>query len=280
MVRSVRMLYLVLIPLTLGFMFLHHLGDFLRKLWRLRLSPPKGVLSHLPAPAASDAEMRMYGLERLQHGLLVVSFTVLVWTGFALKYPDAWWARPLVMWEANWPVRGTIHRIAAVIMMAVGVGHVISLGMSRRLRGHWLELIPRGTDAVEALQMLFYNLGLREKKPHVSAHSYVEKAEYWAVVWGVFIMGLTGLALWFHRYTLAWLPKEWLDVATSVHFYEAVLASLAIVIWHFYTVILDPDVYPLDPAWLTGFSVRKREAHKPARRPEGGEETNKQDGAE
>ncbi|MCX6619743.1 MAG: cytochrome b/b6 domain-containing protein, partial [Acidobacteria bacterium] len=202
------------------------------------------------------------------HAFLVVSFAVLVWTGFALKYPDGWWAKPLVMWESQWPVRGTVHRIAAVVMIAVSILHLITLIVSRRLRDHWMDLFPRGNDAIEALRMLFYNLGLLEKKPFVSPHSYVEKAEYWAVVWGTFVMGLTGLMLWFNRYTLVWLPKEWLDVATAVHFYEAVLASLAILIWHFYTVILDPDVYPLDPAWLTGFSVRKRQAHAKSHLPE------------
>ena len=257
-VRMARLFYIVIIPLTLGLMFLHHFGDYMRKVIRLRLAPPKAVAAR---PLMVKPELRMYAAERVQHALLVISFVVLVWTGFALKYPDGWWAKPLVMWESRWPVRGTIHRIAAVVMILAAITHIISLIVSRRLRNHWLDLFPRHSDANEALQMLFYNLGLRKKKPVVSPHSYVEKAEYWAVVWGTFIMGLTGLMLWFVRYTLAWLPKEWLDVATAVHFYEAVLASLAILIWHFYTVILDPDVYPFDPAWLTGFTVRKRVPH-------------------
>jgi len=69
-------------------------------------------------------------------------------------------------------------------------------------------------------------------------------------------MGLTGLLLWIHNWSLQYLPKWWLDLATTLHFYEAVLATLAIVVWHFYRVILDPDVYPMDTAWLTGKSVR------------------------
>jgi len=86
----------------------------------------------------------------------------------------------------------------------------------------------------------------------------VGKAEYWAVIWGTAVMAATGVLLWAVKYTLAWLPKTWLDVATAVHFYEAVLATLAIVVWHFYSVIFDPDVYPVDTAWLTGYSVKKR----------------------
>lgn len=67
----------------------------------------------------------------------------------------------------------------------------------------------------------------------------------------------TGLMLWGNNLMLALFPKVWLDVATSVHFYEALLATLAIVVWHFYTVIFDPDVYPMDTAWLTGVSVKE-----------------------
>jgi uncharacterized membrane protein YwaF len=78
------------------------------------------------------------------------------------------------------------------------------------------------------------------------------------MVWGALVMTLTGLGLWANNLILSWLPKSVLDVATSVHFYEAVLATLAIVVWHLYSVIFDPDVYPMDPSALTGFSPRPR----------------------
>ena len=156
------------------------------------------------------------------------------------------------------PVRATVHRIAGAVMIGVSLLHVISLIASRRLREHWLEMWPRVGDAREGLLNLAYLLGLREQKPRLSSHGYVEKAEYWAVVWGTAVMALTGLLLWAVNYTLVWFPKSWLDVATAVHFYEAVLATLSIVVWHFYFVIFDPEVYPMDTAWLTGDSVRER----------------------
>jgi cytochrome b subunit of formate dehydrogenase len=139
---------------------------------------------------------------------------------------------------------------------------VVSLIASRRLRQHWLELLPRHTDVLEALQNFAYNLGLRRTRPHRSHHSYIEKAEYWAVVWGAVIMILTGVMLWANNLVLAWAPKWFLDLATAVHFYEAVLATLAIVVWHIYSIMLDPDVYPLDTGWLTGYTVRKRQPLK------------------
>ena len=87
----------------------------------------------------------------------------------------------------------------------------------------------------------------------------MEKLEYWAVVWGAIVMAASGIMLWANNLMLRFLPKTWLDVATSVHFYEAVLATLAIIVWHFYSVIFDPDVYPLDTSWLTGVSVKEHE---------------------
>lgn len=103
-----------------------------------------------------------------------------------------------------------------------------------------------------------YLLGLRRRRPVLPAHSYVEKVEYWAVVWGTFVMAATGIMLWANTLILAWMPKLALDIALAVHFYEAVLATLAIVVWHFYMVLFDPLVYPMDPAWITGYSVRRR----------------------
>lgn len=68
--------------------------------------------------------------------------------------------------------------------------------------------------------------------------------------------------LWANRFILAWLPKTVLNFATTVHFYEAVLAALAIVVWHLYAVIFDPDVYPMETSWLTGRSVKRREVEQ------------------
>ena len=86
-------------------------------------------------------------------------------------------------------------------------------------------------------------------------------AEYWALVWGTAVMAATGVLLWFNNWTLNLLPKLWLDVARSVHYYEAVLATAAILIWHMYSVIFDPEVYPMDQAWWSGYSPRAHAEH-------------------
>ena len=250
--RYPRQFYLIIIPLVVGLMFIHNFGDWIRKFAALRLRPAAAQT----APPPVVGELRMLPWERLQHVLLAVSFLTLVWTGFALKYPDQIWARPLVALEALMPVRGVVHRVAGVVMVVVSIFHLISLIVSRQLRHHWYELLPRWRDLGEAGRMFCYNIGLTSTRPALSSHSYIEKAEYWAVVWGTALMAVTGVMLWANNWMLAWLPKVWLDFVVTLHLYEAILATLAIFVWHFYGVIFDPDVYPMDTAWLTGRSAR------------------------
>ena len=252
----VRRFYLWFIPIVIGLMLLHNAGDWARKLYRLRLSRAAAYMVRTPA----ERQFRMFAFERLQHALVAISFIILAWSGFALKYPGHWWAQPMLLWEGSTPVRSLVHRVAAVVFIAVSVMHLISLLASAKLRRHWREMLPAGRDLNEAVGMFKYNIGLRRQRPELSRHCYVEKAEYWAVVWGAGVMILSGLLLWANNLVLAWMPKSVLDLAVAIHFYEAVLATLAILVWHFYSVIFDPDVYPLDTAVLTGFSPRPRRA--------------------
>ncbi len=249
-----RRAYLVLIPLCVGLMFLYNFGDWVRKL-RKRLRTGGPVAPQLPP----IRPLRMYRVERFLHAGLATSFIVLAWTGFQLKYPDQWWARQAVVLEGGVTARGVVHRAAAIVFVATAIAHLVSLIASRRLRQHWKNLWPRYTDAGEALGGLAYNLGLTSRRPAISPYSFVEKAEYWAVVWGGVVMTVTGVLLWANTLALKWLPKEALDFSTAVHFYEALLACLSIVVWHFYVVIFDPDVYPMDTAWFGGYSVRDHE---------------------
>ena len=255
--RWVRWFYLLVIPVTIGLMLLHNGGDWVRKLIERRFSVRRDNLAD--RSFSEHGELRMLFFERVQHAVLALSFITLVWTGFALKYPDQWWARPLLLMEGTYAMRSLIHRIAAAVFMAISLTHLVSLIVSRTLREHWKEMLPTTKDPREALTNFAYNLGLGSEPPGRSSHSYVEKAEYWAVVWGAVVMIATGLLLWANNLAMKLLPKSWLDVATSIHFYEAVLATLAIVVWHFYPVIFDPDVYPLNTAFLTGITVKKQE---------------------
>ena len=259
--KWIRLIYVTIICVTIGLMLLHQGGDWVRKVIRLRFSKPSaravdaGAVKTAVA-GASHEELRMFPFERIEHALLVVSFVVLAWSGFALRYPDQWWAQPLLLMEGARPMRSLIHRIAGAVFIALSVAHLVSLMVNRKLRNHWKELLPNLKDPGEAVSNFAYNLGLLRTPPGRSAHSYIEKAEYWAVLWGSIVMIATGVALWANNLIMRLLPRIWLDGATSIHFYEAVLATLAVLVWHFYSVIFDPDVYPVNTAFLTGRRVK------------------------
>jgi Ni,Fe-hydrogenase I cytochrome b subunit len=247
----VRWIYLWLITLTIGGMFVHNALDFSLKVRRPRTGPP-------PVPPGQPE--RMTRPLRWQHGLTMLSFSVLVYTGFALKYPEGWWAAPLLHWEGRYALRGIVHRIAAVVMIIALVWHVGQLFVSRRLRTCMVfGMLPSLHDAKVLFGTLAYYLRLRRTPPHSgTTFNYAEKAEYLAFMWGSVVMTVTGFALWFANLTLEYLPGWVPDVATAVHFYEAILASLAIVVWHFYWVIFDPDVYPMDWTWWDGHPPNQR----------------------
>jgi cytochrome b subunit of formate dehydrogenase len=102
------------------------------------------------------------------------------------------------------------------------------------------------------LQVMTYNLGLTKVEPRFKKFNYAEKMEYWAFMWGTLVMTVSGLLLWFNNFTLRHFPKWVTDAATAIHYYEALLATFAILIWHFYMVIFDPLVYPMDTAFIDG----------------------------
>ena len=241
-VKWIRWSYLVLIPMTLGFMILHNLIDLISKLLRGK-----------PHHEAGGYVTRMNRNFRIAHAGVVLSFPTLVFTGFALKYPEAWWARPILVWERHFAFRGAVHRGAAVILVAATLYHVIHLAVVNRDRNHFLKaMLPDFKDATDLLHVFAYNLGLSKTQPTFAKFNYAEKMEYWAFMWGTVVMGVSGALLWFNNFTLRHFPKWVTDAATAVHYYEAVLATFSILIWHFYMVIFDPLVYPMDTAWLNG----------------------------
>lgn len=240
-----RIIYLWLIGLTIGGMLLHNGLDFYRK--------AKGARFLRSLPVLDDAPARMSGWFRISHGLLATSFIVLVYSGFALKYPEAWWSRLATFGNPLVDLRGGIHRIAAVIMLGVGVMHVVHLFLSRRARACIGAMVRPGmADIHELKEKVAYLAGRHPEPPETPWVGYPEKMEYLAVVWGTFVMGATGFILWFPDAVLRVAPKWVTDLATVIHLYEAILAALAILVWHFYLVIFDPMVYPLDTAAIDG----------------------------
>jgi predicted CXXCH cytochrome family protein len=248
-------LYVILIIAVVGGMVLHNGLDFLKKV-RRKIGIQKGLIVEEAVP--HRLYLRMTVNERLQHGTLVLSFVALVITGFMLQFPEAWWVMPirhrighLFEWRSN------IHRVAGVILIAAGAWHFAYLALTARGRRLFRDLLPAVKDLTDALGVLRYNLGLAPVKPKFGRFSYIEKTEYWAMMWGSAVMGITGALLWFENTSIRMFTKLGYDVSRTVHLYEAVLATLAIIIWHFYFVIFNPDIYPMNLSWLTGWLSEK-----------------------
>jgi cytochrome b subunit of formate dehydrogenase len=195
-VKWIRWTYWTLIPMTLGFMILHNLLDFLQKLIRPH-----------PHHVSGAKVTRMNRNFRIAHWGVIFSFPTLVVTGFALKYPDAWWARPLLLWESHFGFRGAVHRTAAVILVASTLYHLIHLALNKRDRVFLWAMIPQIKDATDIVQVFSYNLGLTKVEPKFAKFNYAEKLEYLAFMWGTLVMAVSGFLLWFNNFTLTLFPQ-------------------------------------------------------------------------
>ena len=233
-----RKLYIVLIAVTIGGMLLHNGADWFRRVKKQKARPFVQRLS--PSEVA-------------QHWVLMLSFMVLVITGFSLRFSEAAWVKFLFGFEGGFVLRGVIHRVAAVVMTFSAVWHVLYL-FKPRGRQWFRDMVASKADFRHLKENILFFLGFRSDEPRFKRFTYVEKAEYWALAWGTAIMTVTGLLLWFDDYFVdQWgLPKGILDVALVIHYYEAWLAFLAIVVWHLYSTVFKPSVYPMNPAWLAG----------------------------
>ena len=232
----IKVVYQVLIFLVIGGMAGYCLLDYLKQISRVM---------------AKKQVRRMEADEVVQHTMLMVSFTVLVITGFSLRFYDAWWAKLIFGHEGGAQTRGLIHRSAAVVMIVGAIWHVGFL-LTTKGRVFLRDMLPIPDDAKLALGMVMYNLGKRETPPAMRRFTFAEKAEYWALIWGTIVMVLTGLSLWFEKVIVAQVGKGFLEVFLVIHYYEAWLAFLAILVWHMYGTVFSPHVYPMNPSWLTG----------------------------
>lgn len=249
LVNFVARFYIVIIVLTIGGMLAFNALDYFAK-----------ARAHVRAVRASEnAEMRLPKLARVQHFSLIILFVLLAYTGFVHKFPDAWWSWPFRVMPDGGYWRGLLHRICGWTFTGLFAIHLLALFGTRGGRGYLRELWMRPLDAKDFFATLRANLGLGGNGAPHRRFNYAEKAEYWALIWGSFVMIITGAMLIFTDTVLRLWPKIWHDVAQVIHYYEAVLATLAIVVWHFYWVIFDPKEYPMNPAWLIG----KKAPHAP-----------------
>lgn len=261
LVDIVSGMYGGMIAVVIGLMVVHNGLDFQRR-WRDRRRAPETVLA--------GEYLRFTINERVQHWLLAASFVTLAATGFALRFA---WPVPFIGGETQESLRAGIHRGAAVLFSGLALYHLGYLTLTARGRSLAQAILPRLRNISEAaycvvacvrlgpptradwrelLATLRYNLGLARVRPKYGRFTYWEKMEYWALVWGALVMISTGLVLWFEVPVLSRVPYWAYELVRTVHFYEATLAVLAIVVWHLYYVVVNPDVFPLNRAMTRG----------------------------
>ncbi len=195
---------------------------------------------------------------RLQHALMALSVILLVLTGIPLKFHEYGWAKAIIGLFGGPDFSPIVHRIAATGLVIAGCWHLVFITLTREGRSTFMQLIPGPQDAVDAWQQIRYYLGRTSERPRFDRFSYVEKFDYWAVYWGMVIMIGSGTMLWFTDFFLRHIPKWVTDIAKEAHSDEALLATLAIVIWHFYNVHFNPHKFPMNRTFLTGL-ISERE---------------------
>jgi cytochrome b subunit of formate dehydrogenase len=203
--------------------------------------------------------VRFSRLNRLLHATMIVSFLSLAATGMTLKFSYTPWAGVLARFFGGYEGAGIIHRIAAVFMFGIFTIHIVDLLRRRKrdfgsLRGLIFgpnTMLPTKSDARDFMASMkwFLNMGPR---PGYGRWTYWEKFDYLAVFWGVFVIGSTGLTLWFPEFFTQWIPGWFLNVATIIHSDEALLATGFIFTVHFFNTHLRPEKFPMDLVIFTG----------------------------
>jgi len=175
---------------------------------------------------------------RVEHILLLLTFTVLTVTGIPQKYADAAWASWAIGLMGGVELTRQIHHVAAVLLMLATIYHGGAVTYRIFVKRVRLTMMPGLQDVKDGLQAMGHNMGLVKSPPRMGRYNFGEKVEYWAVIWGTAIMVLTGFMLWNPIATTKFLPGQAIPAAKAAHGAEAVLAALSIITWHAYHVHL------------------------------------------
>jgi cytochrome b subunit of formate dehydrogenase len=167
---------------------------------------------------------------------MMLSFTLLGMTGLPQRFPDAGLSKAILGILGGIETLRTIHHVSAIVMMFGTAWHILVMGYSVFVLRDQMSMLPTLQDAKDGIQALLYNLGFAKSYPQMGRYTFEEKMEYWAFVWGAAVMGATGFLMWNPITATQYLPGELVPAAKAAHGGEAVLAVLAIIIWHMYGV--------------------------------------------
>ena len=203
--------------------------------------------------------VRFTRLQRILHICMIVSFITLALTGLTLKFSYTRWAAVLSHLLGGFENAGYIHRTAAVVMFGVFITHLVDLyRLKKREHSSWWSLVmgpgsmvPNRQDLSELVATLKWFVGWGNR-PAYGRWTYWEKFDYFAVFWGIAVIGSTGLTLWFPVFFTRFIPGSFLNVATIIHSDEALLATGFIFTVHFFNTHLRPEKFPMDITVFTG----------------------------
>jgi formate dehydrogenase gamma subunit len=207
-------------------------------------------------PTHERSFIRLDLFQRIQHWLMIVSFLLLAVTGIPMRFPDVSWLGGVYSAIGGLAVARTIHRISAVIMIADGLLHLVyitALLVRHRfkVKEAW-PMIPNRKDASDWWETSKYYFGFADSLPEYDRFNFREKFDYFAVFWGLPVMMVSGLVLWFPVFFGNRLPDLAIGMAYIAHSDEAILAISAIVVWHFYNVHYNPEKFPMSWVWWHG----------------------------
>ncbi len=176
--------------------------------------------------------------QRIEHLVLIISFTLLALTGLPQKYSLSPISQALITGMGGIETVRVIHRIAAIVFVLEAIYHLVVVGYKIFVLRRSASMVPGIKDGKDMVEWFLYNLGLRKQHPKMPRYNFTEKMEYWAMLWGLILMALTGFMLWNPLLVARLLPGQFIPAAKAAHGAEAVLAVLAIILWHFYNVHL------------------------------------------
>jgi formate dehydrogenase gamma subunit len=175
---------------------------------------------------------------RIEHLVLLLSFTILGVTGLIQKYSMVPASDSIIQFLGGIETTRIIHHFAAAVFLLESIYHLVVMGYKLYIRRVQASMMPGVKDIRDVIQAVGFNVGLTKEHPKMGRFNFAEKAEYWAMIWGLGIMALTGFMMWNPIATTNLLPGQIIPAAKSAHGNEAVLAVLAIILWHFYNVHL------------------------------------------
>lgn len=187
--------------------------------------------------------------DRVEHWVQMASFATLGMTGLAQKFSDSSISIWFIALLGGIETIRIIHRIASIGLMLGTIYHLGTAGYKYYVNRSQITMLPSLNDVKAAWGIFLFNLRLKKSKPQQGRYTFDEKFEYWAFVWGTIVMGLTGFMLWNPISTARFLPGIVIPAAKAAHSGEALLAVLAIIVWHFYNV----HIKHLNKSMFTGY---------------------------